>query len=80
MTKLYKESELAFAIVWIVIYIVLNPFANSLSELIGIECAAQAVFNVTMTVILFVWIRKNGLLEKYKFRKPDVPADRKSVV
>lgn len=76
MTKLYKKSELAFAIMWIVIYCVLQSFANPINDYIGIQNLANAVFNVALVVILFAWISKNGLLEKYKFRKSDVPARR----
>ena len=44
MKKLYEKNELTFAIVWIVIYCVLQSLANPLNEIIGIEYSASAVF------------------------------------
>jgi len=74
MKKLYEKSEITFTIVWIVVYCVLQSVANPLNKIIGIEGAANAVFNVVMTVVLFNFIRKNGLLEKYGLCKTTVPA------
>ena len=37
MRKLYEKNELTFAIVWIVIYCVLQSLANPLNEKIGVE-------------------------------------------
>ena len=36
MTKLYKKSEILFAILWIVAYVVLSSLADQLSESIGV--------------------------------------------
>ena len=74
MKKLYEKNELTFAIVWIVIYCALQSFANPLNELIGIEYAASAVFCVLQTVVLFAFIRKNGLQKRYGLCKSSVPA------
>ena len=74
MTKLYKKNELMFAILWIVAYVVLSSLADQLSESIGIEKAATAVLHIVMSLILFIWIRKSGLSEKYGFCASKVPA------
>lgn len=74
MKKLYEKSELNFAIAWIVIYCVLQSFANSLNEMIGIEYSASALFCMLQTFILFGFIRKNGLRERYGLCKSSVPA------
>ena len=50
MKKLYEKNELTFAIVWIVIYCVLQSAANPLNELIGIEYSASAVFCILQTI------------------------------
>ena len=76
MKKLYEKNELAFAIVWIVVYCVLQSLANPLNERIGIEYAASAVFCVLQTVALFAFIRKNNLQKRYGFCKSSVPACR----
>lgn len=45
MRKLYEKNELTFAIVWIVIYCVLQSLANPLNEKIGVEYSASAIFS-----------------------------------
>lgn len=74
MKKLYEKSELTFAIVWIVIYCVLQSLANPLNEKIGIVYSASAVFCVLQTVILFVFIRNNGLMKRYGLCKSPISA------
>ena len=37
MTKFYKKNEIAFAILWIVAYVVLSSLGDQLSEQIGID-------------------------------------------
>ena len=74
MKKLYEKNELTFAIVWTVVYCVLQSLANPLNERIGIEYAASAVFCVLQTVVLFAFIRKNDLQKRYGFCKSPVPA------
>ena len=48
MKKLYEKNELTFAIVWIVIYCVLQSLANPLNEMIGIEYSASAEFCLSL--------------------------------
>lgn len=76
MKKLYEKNEVTFAIVWIVIYCVLQSLANSLNEEIGISYSASAVLCIIQAVIIFVFIQKNGLMERYGLCKPTVPARR----
>ena len=61
MKKLYEKNELTFAIVWIVVYCVLQSVGNPLNKVIGIEYAASAVFCILQTIVLFTFIRKNNL-------------------
>lgn len=76
MKKQYEKNELAFAIIWIVIYCVLQSLANPLNKMIGIEYAASAAFCVLQTVVLFAFIRKNNLQKQYGLCKSPVPASR----
>ena len=76
MKKLYEKNELTFAIVWIVIYCVLQSLAYSLNEIIGIEYSASAVFCILQAVILFVFIKNNHLSERYGLCKSPIPARR----
>ena len=74
MKKLYEKNELTFAIVWIVVYCVLQSLANPLNKAIGVAYAASAAFCVLQTVVLFAFIRKNHLQKRYGLCKSPVPA------
>ncbi len=76
MTKLYKKSEITFAILWIVAYVVLSSLADQLSESVGVTKSVTAVLHVVMALVLFFWIRKNGLGVKYGFCRSEIPAKR----
>ena len=76
MKMLYEKNEQAFAIVWIVVYCVLQSIANPLNEKIGIEYSASAIFCILQTIILFTFIRKNNLQKQYGLCKSPVPACR----
>lgn len=76
MKKLYEKNELTFAIVCIVIYCVMQSLANPLNEMIGIESSASAVFCIIQAVIIFGFIKKNGLQKRYGLCKTPVPASR----
>ena len=76
MKKQYEKNELRFAIIWIVIYCVLQSLANPLNKMFGIEYAASAAFCVLQTVVLFAFIRKNNLQKRYGLCKSPVPASR----
>ena len=76
MTKLYQKSEITFAILWIVAYVVLTSLADQLSETIGVIKSVTAALHIVMTLILFFWIRNNHLTGKYGFCRSEVPAKR----
>ena len=76
MTKLYQKHEIAFAILWIVAYVVLTSLANQLSEAVGIMYSVTAALHLAMSLVLFFWIRNNHLSRKYGFCRPEVPAKR----
>ncbi len=74
MTKLYKKSEITFTIVWIAAYVVLSSLADNVSAELGVTKSITAVLHVAMVLILFFWIRKNGLMNKYGLCRSSVPA------
>ena len=76
MKKLYEKNELTFAIIWIVVYCVLQSLANPLNKVIGVEYVVSAAFCVLQTVVLFAFIRRNNLQKRYGFCKSPVPACR----
>lgn len=72
MTNLCKKNELTFSIIWIVLYIVSFSIADSISTDLGTDKIITALWGVIMTVFLVVWIRKNGLSEKYGLHKTKI--------
>ena len=76
MTKLYQKREIAFAILWIVAYVVLTSLADQLSEAVGVMKSVTAALHVVMSLVLFFWIRNNHLSRKYGFCRSEVPAKR----
>ena len=76
MTKLYKKSEITFAILWIAAYVILSSLADQLSERIGVTKCVTAALQLALSLILFLWIRRNGLGVKYGFCRSAVPARR----
>lgn len=76
LNNLYEKSELYFALAWIGIYCVVNSLANPISEAIGINSFANFIFNLILTIILFMWINKKGLKKYYGLCSTNVPAGR----
>lgn len=74
MTKLYKKSEITFAIIWIVAYVILSSLADELSLSVGVTKSVTALLHIVMSLVLFFWIRNNGLGEKYGFCRSKLPA------
>ncbi len=72
MKKLYKKNELAFALVWIGLYVILMNIAMQLCEgfdNLAEKTVGQLLIPVSFITVLAVsaslWITKNGLAEKY---------------
>ena len=63
MKKIFDKSEVTFAIVLIVVYIVGSSLMQRVSAMIGIQFLAEAVFNLILSAILLVFILKNKLTE-----------------
>lgn len=76
MTKLYRKSEITFAILWIIAYVILSSLADQMSESIGIAKCVTAALHILMSLVLFLWIQKNSLQKKYGFMKPAIPTKR----
>ena len=70
MNKLYNKSELWFSIIFIVIYIVGASLCDMLSDFIGISKIFTFCFLLTLSLLLFFWIKKNNLMNKYGLCKP----------
>lgn len=76
MTKLYQKSEITFAVLWIAAYVVLSSLADQISESLGVVKSVTAVLHIVMSLILYFWIRRNNLSNKYGFCRSAVPAEK----
>lgn len=65
MKKLYEKNELMFAILSILIYVIGSSIADNLSSEIGIQKIVTLPWNLLLTVIIAVFVSKNGLSEYY---------------
>lgn len=65
MRKVYEKSELRFALIWIGIYVVLMSVADGVSETIGAAKIVTAPICAGLVLAMYLWIRRNGLKEKY---------------
>lgn len=74
MNKLYNKSELIFAITFIVIYVVGASITDMLSNLINIQNLFTFLFFLILSLVLFIWIKKNNLQYKYGLCKPKLRA------
>ena len=76
MNKLYTKSEIWFAIIFIIIYIVGASVCDYLSELVNISKVFTFPFLLALSLVLFFWIKKNNLMQKYGLCKPHFSAKR----
>ena len=74
MKKLYKKSELWFALAWIIGYVVLASTGDNISADLGIDKIVTLPILIALSAVLYFFVRKNGLMEKYGLCKPQLPA------
>lgn len=74
LRSLYNKSRLTFAIAWIVVYCVLMSVGDALSASLGIEKILSLPLALCMCLILFVFLKQNGLLTAYGFCRADASA------
>ena len=74
LKKLYEKSEIWFAVAWIIAYVVLVSTGDNISKALDIEKIVTLPILILLSAILYFFIRKNGLTEKYGLCKPQLPA------
>ena len=74
--KFYDKNELWFSIIWIIAYCVLTSMGDNLSDALGITKVITLPILLLLSVILFLFIKRNNLTEKYGFCKVDVAASK----
>ena len=72
MKKLYEKSEIWFAVVWIIAYVVLASAGDNISTNIGISKIVTLPVLMVLSVALFFFVKRNGLTEKYGLCKPQI--------
>ena len=74
LKKLYKKSEMWFAVAWIIAYVVLASAGDNVSAELGIDKIVTLPILIAMSAILYFFVRKNSLTEKYGLCKSQQPA------
>lgn len=74
LKKRYEESQIVFAVAWIIAYVVLASTGDNISADLGIAKIVTLPILIAMSAILYFFVRKNGLTEKYGLCKPQFPA------
>ena len=76
MEKLYKKSEIWFAVTWIIAYVVLASTGDNISADIGILKIVTLPILIILSVMLFLFVKRNGLSKKYGLCKSEIPASK----
>ncbi len=76
MKKLYEKSEIWFAVAWIITYCVLLSLGDNISVSIGMINVATFPIALLLSIVLFLFLKRNGLLEAYGLCKSKVPASK----
>ena len=76
MKKLFEKNEIMFAVMLIIIYVVGSSIMMNISEDALVQNIAGAAFNAVMTVLVFIFIRKNGLMKYIGLCRSEVSAAR----
>ena len=74
LKKLYQKSNIWFAVVWIIAYCVLMSVGDVLSKKIGVQKAITLPVAILLSVLLFVFFKKNRLFEEYGLCLPKLSA------
>ena len=74
MKKLYAKSESWFSVAWIIAYVVLASAGDNISADLGIEKIVTLPILIALSAILYFFVKKNGLTEKYGLCKSQLPA------
>ncbi len=74
MKKFYEKSELGFALAWIGIYCAAMSIGDNVSTSIGVEKIITFPTAVVLSVLLFMFLKKNRLFKKYGLCEAKIPA------
>lgn len=76
LEKLFKKSEVWFAVVFIIAYVIGNSYLIQLSESTGLEMVYTIPYNLVLFGMMFAFIGKNRLFAYYGINKVRCKAGR----
>ncbi len=76
MKKLYNQSELYFSFLWIIVYCFFMSLGDSISADMNMTSIMTLPIAFIMCIVLFQFIKNNGLLEKYGLIQPKIRAQK----
>lgn len=76
MKKLYLKNPLAFAILWICIYVIGTSITQMLDSSLALFGLITLVFHVFITAFLFVWLKSSALLKYYGVARTEISSKR----
>ncbi len=74
LKKLYEKSEILFALLWIIAYVVLMSVGDSLSELIALQKSVTLAVAAFLSLALLFFLKRRGLLRAYGLTRPRASA------
>ena len=74
MKKLFEKNEITFAVILIVVYVVGSSIMGGISENLGKQYLAEMVFHIVMSIVIFMFIKKNDLMNYLGLCSSEVPA------
>ena len=74
--EFYDKNELGFSIIWIIAYCILASIGDNISDDLGISKIITLPILLVLSVILFLFIKRNNLTEKYGFCQADIAASK----
>ncbi len=63
--RIYSKNEMRFALLWIVLYIVLQGVANAVSEQLGVQYSLTVVICALMAAVIGGFLKRHDLLDQY---------------
>ena len=76
MKKLFEKNEITFAVTLIVVYVVGSSIMMNISEAVGMQFLCEMIFNIVMSAVIFLFIRKNDLTKYLGLCRSEVPAEK----
>lgn len=74
--KLFEKNEITFSVVLILIYVFGESAMMRVSEKIGVEFLAEMIFCIILSLIIFLFIRRNSLMQYLGLKKSEVSASK----